>query len=920
MKKLLFIVLLFFTSFSFAQLENANWCFGFNAGVNFNTNPPTAISSQITLTNPGSCEVSASVSDDNGQLLFYTDGINVWDKNNVAMPNGNGLYGYSDLENSQQTVVIVPKPGNPNIYYIFTLGAIGYVSSGTSPVGRGGMHYSVVDMSLNGGNGDVVPNLKNVILKDQAGNPIDYPFDYNATNTNPFFISEKSRITTSLHASGQQIWVSIIADFYYNFQHTRWFYNYLVSQNGIGMVADGISPEPTASSQLAASNYTENNPFHAVMKVSPNGQFLCDAEDIVNLYNYNNQNGTISFNNTIYDSNLGGNGGHSLGYGLEFSPNSQLIYFTDNPDGIQQSGRGTNKISSKNYVTLFQYHIQRQYLEAIYNYPAVSPGDAITPIPSEAPYGIQLSMDNKIYVCALGYMHQYMNYLGVINSPNTQGIGCNFVPTGLQLLPNTANDCTLPQWVHKATTVIWPKVYAFGSDPSPVVGYSSLAIGNGSSLFYGFTTHDMTINTNHNGGTVPTAPGTYTVQYDKNSGITTWIQPNMLPKFVLSTGQVQMLTSLMSPLNTLITTVFLDPVSGNLTTGPSVVPTNEIILAEDNGTYITRSTDSLHVHSQLGDTSIPFINGAANIVKTVYNTATKHLFIQYSSDIILPLAVYSLNNNMLTVINTPSQNTLGFLQQVNSLDEAFLFYNVPSIGTSRIEKYDFINDLRVPVSIPGFNNINLDFTRSYNPYADDKLMETQMTEGNIYALNTVILQEKKIPYTCQFNSVCNLGFGYWFEGDDLYMEVAADNQMVTVGNQTISPLGGASIGVTKFNIQTDFSLRPQAEEISVQQNIRSLPVEKNKTIDLEPVSFIKATLSPNPTKNSLTVNLKQDNDEAAASSFLVSITNSLGVVMFTQTTQQNRFTIDVAAFKTGTYYVTISTNKGDKITRVFMKE
>ena len=38
-------------------------------------------------------EGSACVSDDNGNLLFYTDGLNIWDATNTVMPNGAGLMG-----------------------------------------------------------------------------------------------------------------------------------------------------------------------------------------------------------------------------------------------------------------------------------------------------------------------------------------------------------------------------------------------------------------------------------------------------------------------------------------------------------------------------------------------------------------------------------------------------------------------------------------------------------------------------------------------------------------------------------------------------------------------------------------------------------------------------------------------------------
>ena len=47
----------------------------------------------------------ASISNANGQLLFYSDGERVWDKNNQLMPNGFGLSGG---DASINTVLIIP--------------------------------------------------------------------------------------------------------------------------------------------------------------------------------------------------------------------------------------------------------------------------------------------------------------------------------------------------------------------------------------------------------------------------------------------------------------------------------------------------------------------------------------------------------------------------------------------------------------------------------------------------------------------------------------------------------------------------------------------------------------------------------------------------------------------------------------------
>ncbi|WP_395053942.1 T9SS type A sorting domain-containing protein [Flavobacterium sp.] len=88
------------------SLINNHWKLG-QTDLNF-TNP-TPIANVISNTNYG----KASISDSSGNLLFYTDGINVWNKNHTIMLNGSNI-GYSGVTNT----IIVPNKSNPNQYFI----------------------------------------------------------------------------------------------------------------------------------------------------------------------------------------------------------------------------------------------------------------------------------------------------------------------------------------------------------------------------------------------------------------------------------------------------------------------------------------------------------------------------------------------------------------------------------------------------------------------------------------------------------------------------------------------------------------------------------------------------------------------------------------------------------------------------------
>lgn len=135
----------------YAQKQNNNWCFGIDCGISFNTAAPTAFFSAITTK-----ENCASISHPRtGSLMFYTDGLTVWNKNHTQMPNGFAI-GTDYNHDCVQGSVIIPFPNDSNKFYIFTMD--NYLSA------RGYMRYSVVDMTLSGGLGDVLPWQKAVVL------------------------------------------------------------------------------------------------------------------------------------------------------------------------------------------------------------------------------------------------------------------------------------------------------------------------------------------------------------------------------------------------------------------------------------------------------------------------------------------------------------------------------------------------------------------------------------------------------------------------------------------------------------------------------------------------------------------------------------------------------------------------------------
>ncbi len=141
---------------------NAVWAFGDSSGIDFNNGVPVGINTSIAPMEGG-----ASICDTaTGELLFYAGGGKCYNRNHEVMPNGDTLYGggYTMLPNNQllniggttaQGDCIVPVIDSPGKYYLFSLNYQG---------GSPGLRYSIVDMELDNGLGDIVPGGKNVLL------------------------------------------------------------------------------------------------------------------------------------------------------------------------------------------------------------------------------------------------------------------------------------------------------------------------------------------------------------------------------------------------------------------------------------------------------------------------------------------------------------------------------------------------------------------------------------------------------------------------------------------------------------------------------------------------------------------------------------------------------------------------------------
>jgi PKD repeat protein len=267
------------------QDQRANvWYFGQNAGIDFNSlpNPPVAVTGPVT-----SPEGTATISDRNGQVVFSTDGIHIYDKNNVDItpaPNPPGLGGDPG---ATQSVLIMPVPGDETLYYIFTTQEV--YGTGTYE-----LRYSLFDIKLNGGSGGLVEY--NVLL----------------------FEPSTERIT------GSGGW--LIAHEYGN----NSFRAYQISANGIGNpVISGVGSDHAVTSPENGQGYMKLGPGNklAVALSTPG------TSNVVEIFDFNDSTGMVT-NPRVADLNSA----TGQVYGVEFSPGGNKLFATlkDSPSKIYE--------------------------------------------------------------------------------------------------------------------------------------------------------------------------------------------------------------------------------------------------------------------------------------------------------------------------------------------------------------------------------------------------------------------------------------------------------------------------------------------------------------------------------------------------------------------------------------------------------
>ncbi|RLD40738.1 MAG: hypothetical protein DRI89_11360 [Bacteroidetes bacterium] len=349
-----------------AQNQANIWYWGDFCGLDFNSGIPVD-NHDIQAGSGGAMSVMC---DTNGNFLFCYSGKEVWNRESNFMPNGENLIGD---KRASMGALIVQQPGSAHLYYLFS---VDYNDLLYPDIG---MHYSVVDMNLDGGLGDVTSE-KNI--------PLDRAW------------AASNKLTSVKHANGEDVWIITR-----NFSTGQWYVAFLLTASGLN--TEGV-----------ISHVPERTDLHnrGSMKISPDKKYLaaayenCDCPDYIktslDICSFNATSGEIDMLYTLTknEQNIGG----FEPIAVEFSPDSKLLYvsYFNTAVGVGE-------------MELYQYDMQ--YVEDSLQFKESEIFIARGPV-----NGLQLARDGKIY-CTMPYLATPIyDYVSVIHEPWKRGTACNY--------------------------------------------------------------------------------------------------------------------------------------------------------------------------------------------------------------------------------------------------------------------------------------------------------------------------------------------------------------------------------------------------------------------------------------------------------------------------------------------------------------
>ena len=331
----------------------------------------------------GMMYTNASICDKRGKLLFYTNGINIWNANNDIVTNGNEIITGSIAQNQSGTGMTVlngafflPAPEDSSSYYLFHE-SVQYLMTGSLP-----FQLFCTKINKDIGEGSVTDRMK-VVINDTIA---------------------WGGLSAVKHSNGTDWWVVVPVS------KNNQYYRLLVTSKGI------LGPY----SQFIGTNHYVCDGGAAVF--SPDGtkyaRFDLNAS-LIYIYDFDRCRGLLS-NPVVIPLSTGG----SMG-GLSISPNSRYLYattaFAIYQFDLQSNNIPNSKTNVAQYDGFYDDIGNGAHLSTIFSVP-------------------QLAVNNKIYITSSN-----THYMHIIHTPDSAGVAANvqqhalYLPYQNTTIPNLVN-------------------------------------------------------------------------------------------------------------------------------------------------------------------------------------------------------------------------------------------------------------------------------------------------------------------------------------------------------------------------------------------------------------------------------------------------------------------------------------------------
>ncbi len=327
-KTILFTILTILPSSFYAQRHDFTIIFGYAGGnespnddsfginiMTFEDGSAKFVDNQVINMNFN--DTNVSMSDETGNLLFYYNGVYLENSLFEHMGNGDTLEVWKDFGGDiPQGGLALPFPGQPNKYILFHE-TEGYIVIPLWSFQSVALHYSIIDMSENGGLGRVTERRKSLIA-----DTLTY-----------------GQLTAVRHANGRDWWLLA------GKSHTDLFYTFLIDVSGVHLA------------NIQSTNLTRKEGFgHSYF--SPDGTKYVSSQGIdfgpnfeyLYIYDFDRCSGLLSNGQEIHL--LG-----TVGSGIAISPNSKYLYCTVEEYLYQFDLKSTNVAASRVTVGTYNGHV-----------------------------------------------------------------------------------------------------------------------------------------------------------------------------------------------------------------------------------------------------------------------------------------------------------------------------------------------------------------------------------------------------------------------------------------------------------------------------------------------------------------------------------------------------------------------------------